>query len=77
MADLGQKHECSECGAKFYDLGKSDPVCPRCGAHVNDEAEEPKPKSRKKRRAPSPAKAAAAEAEDRSLGDDDEDDLED
>ena len=75
MADLGQKHECSECGAKFYDLGKPDPDCPRCGAPVSGEAEEPKPKSRKKRRAASPAKAAAAVAEpvDRSLGDGDED----
>ncbi len=33
MADLGKKHECAECGTKFYDLGKADPICPRCGSN--------------------------------------------
>ncbi len=28
---LGNKHKC-ECGCKFYDMGKEEPVCPRCGA---------------------------------------------
>lgn len=31
MVELGKKHECPECGTKFYDLGKSDPLCPKCG----------------------------------------------
>ncbi len=31
MADLGKKHECETCGTKFYDLGKSEVVCPKCG----------------------------------------------
>ena len=30
--DLGVKHTCWKCGTKFYDLKKSDPVCPKCGA---------------------------------------------
>jgi hypothetical protein len=29
---LGYKWICFSCSAKFYDLGKPDPVCPRCGA---------------------------------------------
>lgn len=29
---LGTKFECFRCGTKFYDLGKSDPRCPKCGA---------------------------------------------
>ena len=29
--DLGRKHECSECGARFYDLGKESATCPKCG----------------------------------------------
>ena len=29
--DLGRKHECSECGARFYDLGKEPATCPKCG----------------------------------------------
>ncbi len=43
MADLGQKHECPKCGAKFYDLGKSDATCPRCG--IDEDAEEDASKS--------------------------------
>ena len=31
MPDLGTKHECTECGAKFYDLNKPEPTCPKCG----------------------------------------------
>lgn len=29
---LGNKYECFNCGAKFYDLAKGEPVCPKCGA---------------------------------------------
>ena len=30
---LGTKHLCFSCGAKFYDLNKPEPLCPRCGAN--------------------------------------------
>jgi uncharacterized protein (TIGR02300 family) len=33
---LGTKFECFNCGTKFYDLGKSEPLCPKCGANQND-----------------------------------------
>jgi uncharacterized protein (TIGR02300 family) len=33
---LGSKHECYNCGTKFYDLGKSEPLCPKCGANQKD-----------------------------------------
>ena len=33
---LGTKFECYNCGTKFYDLGKSDAVCPKCGANQKD-----------------------------------------
>ena len=29
---LGTKFECYNCGTKFYDLGKSESICPKCGA---------------------------------------------
>ncbi|MCB1032806.1 MAG: FYDLN acid domain-containing protein [Acidobacteria bacterium] len=29
---LGTKLECHSCGAKFYDLERPDPICPKCGA---------------------------------------------
>ena len=38
MPDLGEKHECPKCGGKYYDLGKADATCPRCGP--DEEAEE-------------------------------------
>lgn len=37
MPELGTKYECEECGTKFYDLGKPDPVCPKCGTNPNAE----------------------------------------
>ncbi len=30
--ELGTKRECPECAAKYYDLGRSPCVCPKCGA---------------------------------------------
>ncbi|MFY9820726.1 MAG: TIGR02300 family protein [Thermoanaerobaculia bacterium] len=35
---LGTKFECYNCGTKFYDLGKSDSICPKCGANQKDAA---------------------------------------
>lgn len=29
---LGEKHICFHCEKKFYDFGKSEVVCPSCGA---------------------------------------------
>jgi len=36
MPELGNKHECYSCGAKFYDLGRAEAVCPKCGANQKD-----------------------------------------
>jgi uncharacterized protein (TIGR02300 family) len=36
MPEMGSKHECFSCGAKFYDLGKSEAICPKCGANQKD-----------------------------------------
>jgi len=38
MPDLGSKFECFNCGAKFYDLGKGQAICPKCGANQKDAA---------------------------------------
>lgn len=27
----GSKHVCSDCACKYYDLGKKDARCPKCG----------------------------------------------
>jgi predicted nucleic acid-binding Zn-ribbon protein len=54
MAELGTKHECYSCGAKFYDFGRPAPICPKCGANQKDakrpeSAAEPSPAKRKRR----------------------------
>ncbi len=38
--ELGTKHECPNCSAKYYDMGKSDPTCPKCGANEAGELPE-------------------------------------
>ena len=40
---LGFRWACYGCGAKFYDLGKDEPLCPKCGADQRDRpADEPR-----------------------------------
>ncbi|SFK29881.1 TIGR02300 family protein [Methylocapsa palsarum] len=29
--ELGNKHQCQNCGAKFFDLNKNPITCPKCG----------------------------------------------
>jgi len=30
--DLGTKYTCFKCGAKFYDMKRPEPLCPKCGS---------------------------------------------
>lgn len=36
-AELGNKIECPNCGTKYYDLGRPEPRCPKCGADQTGE----------------------------------------
>jgi uncharacterized protein (TIGR02300 family) len=40
---LGTKHECYNCGTKFYDLGKPESICPKCGANQKDAVQSDSP----------------------------------
>lgn len=51
---LGHKWVCYSCGAKFYDLGRSEPVCPRCSTDQHT-----RPKSTTEAPAPAPRRPAA------------------
>ena len=55
---LGTKYECYNCGTKFYDLGKSEPTCPKCGANQKDAVTSESPatsqSSRRRRKADVP-----------------------
>ena len=58
MPDLGKKYECFRCGTKFYNLGKPEAICPRCGANQKDAASSESPAvtqaARRKRKAEVP-----------------------
>ncbi|MCC6641922.1 MAG: FYDLN acid domain-containing protein [Deltaproteobacteria bacterium] len=65
QAKLGAKYVCFSCGARFYDLNKPEPLCPKCGA---DQRTRPKATE-----APTPAPAPKkAPARSMPLIDDDE-----
>jgi len=53
--NLGTKYECYNCGTRFYDLGKPEPLCPKCGANQKDAERSESPASgqaaRRKRKA--------------------------
>jgi len=41
MPDLGTKYKCAGCGTNFYDLGRADATCPKCGLNpLTEEIEE-------------------------------------
>jgi len=75
---LGTKYECYNCGTRFYDLGKPEPLCPKCGANQKDAASNESPAvtqaARRKRKAEIP-KIVEAE-EDVPIEDIPEEDLE-
>lgn len=67
--ELGDKHTCASCGARFFDLGKEPAICPKCGT------EQPIEPPKLKRAAPmpdevkKPAKQAAEETEETDVDD--------
>jgi len=46
--ELGEKHTCVSCGARFFDLGKTPAICPKCAT------EQPVEAPRLKRASPMP-----------------------
>jgi len=53
---LGAKWACFSCGAKFYDLNRPDPICPKC---QTDQREQPLKSAEVPRRPPAKRPAAA------------------
>jgi uncharacterized protein (TIGR02300 family) len=77
--DLGTKHTCVKCGAKFYDLKKPDALCPKCGADQREVAATRPAEGRRSRLSASPKivePAEPAEAEAEAEEADDEEDEE-
>lgn len=78
--DLGTKHECHECGAKYYDLHRPVPTCPKCGADPRETPEATsRPGAAAHRRPPlevshPPKRVATNEMEEDEDEEDDDDD---
>jgi hypothetical protein len=68
--ELGTKYTCAECGTKFYDLGRPDPVCPSCGT-VPEPPKKPAPRRGRKSKNVLPPKSPVVDGDD----DDDDDDV--
>ena len=60
LPGVGSKRVCVSCAARFYDLARMPPVCPKCGTEQPPEAPRPPPMRRSPARnrmmkAPAPA----------------------
>ena len=80
--DLGTRHTCYSCSAKFYDLHKIPVICPKCKADQANKPPPPKPKPAKAKKSTSPksdptllpprrGKKDEEEEDDSDLGDED------
>lgn len=72
--DLGSKHVCFKCGAKFYDLKKPDPICPKCGADQREATA--KPEGRRSRLSAVPKIVEPVEPVEKETDDDEDEDAE-
>ncbi len=70
-AKLGQRFVCFSCAAKFYDLNKPEPLCPRCGAdpRASPLLTKAAPKRRSRKATPGKKKARARRSPLLSEGD--------
>jgi uncharacterized protein (TIGR02300 family) len=62
MSELGSKHECPNCASKFYDLGRSEIVCPKCGADQKELAQEADAAGKSAKKRPTVVAGAAKKA---------------
>lgn len=69
MPDLGTRFDCFQCSAKFYDLGRPEPICPKCGANQKDAKRQEAPVE------PPPSRRRRKEEPVRATEDDDSDEL--
>lgn len=75
MADLGDKHTCADCDTRYYDLGRPDATCPKCGS-VNRVDEDVALASTLGRRSPKRARPDIDEPDEDETSEDEEEDEE-
>jgi uncharacterized protein (TIGR02300 family) len=64
MPELGNKFECANCGTRFYDLGKPEPICPKCGTNLKEAASQEANSEKQPSRRRTKAKAVEPKATD-------------
>jgi uncharacterized protein (TIGR02300 family) len=75
--DLGTKYTCFKCSAKFYDLKKPDPLCPKCGANQRESpALKPAPEGRRGRLSAAAKVIEPVEPEEPEAAAEEEDEIE-
>lgn len=75
--EWGTKRTCQSCGARFYDLGRSEIVCPACGTVFDLELLNRARRARPAVRAAAVADEAEAATDDTDLGNADLGELDD
>ena len=68
--ELGDKHTCTNCGARFFDFGKQPAVCPKCSTEQPIEQPKLKRASPIPEDAKKPVKVAVVPGEDVEIDDD-------
>ncbi len=69
---LGTRYTCYECGLKFYDLTRPEPLCPKCGADQrNDPSPDPRESVLARYRGKGLARRAEEEIESEEEGEED------
>ena len=71
--EWGAKHNCMNCGVKFYDLHRTPIACPKCGTEVEVEAVRPnrrRPSAQPEPTPPANEEAAIAVTADETVDDD-------
>ncbi len=76
---LGTKYECPSCSVKYYDFGRQEPTCPKCGIPYHQGKEEAKAatkakatKVKSKVEKPAKAEATKTKAEEPASGEEEE-----
>ena len=66
LPGVGSKRVCVSCATRFYDLARTPPVCPKCGAEQPPEVPRPPPirRSPQRGRMMKPLAPVAREADD-------------
>lgn len=71
VSKLGNKYTCYECGCKFYDLNKPEPICPKCNANQKNAEPEPKISPPKRIRSLIPVEEPEENEDVEPMGDED------